>query len=109
MVGVLFSNVLDAKVVNDKGEKYGLGFVLPQRWGSGYRGKTELGKVSFESFVGNAASLLEAGHAFSDLEVDLDVGTERVEAVMLLFCLGCRLGQVSYTRTWPWRFHSKNL
>ena len=35
VVGVLLSDVLDAKVVNDKGEKYGLGVVLPQRQGSG--------------------------------------------------------------------------
>ena len=21
--------------------------------------------------------------------------------------MGCRLGKVSYTRTWPWRFHGK--
>ena len=35
VVGVLFSDVLDAKVVNGEGEKYGLGVVLPQRRGSG--------------------------------------------------------------------------
>ena len=33
-------------------------------------------------FVGNAAGLLEAGHAFTDLEVDQAVGTESEEAVM---------------------------
>ena len=43
VVGVLFSGVLDAKVFYDKGESYGFGAVLPQRQGSGYRGKTELG------------------------------------------------------------------
>ena len=43
VVGVLFSDVLDAKVLKDEGEKDGLGVVLPQRWGSRYRGKTELG------------------------------------------------------------------
>ena len=41
--------------------------MLPQRRGSGYRGKTELGEVSFEMVVGNAAGLLEAGHTFLDL------------------------------------------
>ena len=41
--GVLFSDVLDAKVVYNEGEKYGFGVVLPQRRGSGHRGKTELG------------------------------------------------------------------
>ena len=67
VVGVLFSDVLDVKVVNDEGEKDGIGVVLPQRRGSGNRGKAELGEVGFESVVGNAAGLLEAGHAFSDL------------------------------------------
>ena len=38
--------------------------------------------MSFESVVGDAASLLEAGHAFSDVEVDPDVGTEGAEAVL---------------------------
>ena len=42
VVGVLFSNVLDAKVVYDEGELYGFCVVLPQRRGFGYRGKTEL-------------------------------------------------------------------
>ena len=64
VVGVLFSDILDAKVVHNEGEKYGFGVVLPQLRGSGYRGKTELGEVSFESVVGNAAGLLEARHAF---------------------------------------------
>ena len=67
VVGVLFSDVIDAEVVNDEEEEYGLSVVIPQCRGSGYRGKTELGKVSFESVVGDAAGLLEAGHAFSDL------------------------------------------
>ena len=67
VVSVLFSNVLEAKVVNDKGEKYGLGGVLPQFRGSGYRGNTELGEVRFESVVGDADGLLEAEHAFSDV------------------------------------------
>ena len=64
---VIFSDVLDTKVVNDEGENDGLGFVLSHRQVSGYRGENELGKVSFESVVGDAAGLREAGHAFSDL------------------------------------------
>ena len=47
VVGILFSDVLDAKVVYDEGEEYGFGVVLPQCQGSGYRGETELGEVSF--------------------------------------------------------------
>ena len=45
--------------------------------------KPNLAKVSFESVVGDAAGLLEARHAFTDLEVDPDVGNERAEAVLL--------------------------
>ena len=82
MVSILFSDVLDAKFVNDEGEKCGLGAVLPQRRGSEYRGETELGEVSFQSVVGDVDGLLEAGHAFSDLEVDPAVRTEHAEAVL---------------------------
>ena len=57
--------------------------MLPQRRGSGHRGKTKLGYVSFESVVSDAAGLLEARYAFTDLEVDPAVGTERAEAVLL--------------------------
>ena len=67
VVGVLFADVLDPKVVNDEGENDGLGGVLPERRGSGHRGEAEMGEVSFESVVGDAAGLLEAGHAFLDL------------------------------------------
>ena len=79
---VLFFDVLDAKVIYDKGEKYGFGVVIPKRRGYGYRGKTELGEVSFESVAGDAAGLLEARHAFSNIEIDPAVGTERAEAVL---------------------------
>ena len=67
VVGVLFSDLLDAKVVYDKVEEYGFGVVLPQFRSSRYRGETELGEMSFESVVGDAAGFLESGHAFSDL------------------------------------------
>ena len=83
MVGVFLANVLDPKVINDEGENYGLDGVLPERRGSGNRGEYKVGKVSFEPVVGNAAGLFEAGHAFSDIEVDPDVGTDRAEVVLV--------------------------
>ena len=83
MVGVLFSNVIDSKVINEEGENDGIGGVLPERRASGNRGKTKMGEVSFESSVGDAAGLFEAGHAFSDLQVDPAFGTERAEAVLV--------------------------
>ena len=67
MVGVLFADVLDPKVINNEGENYGIGVVLPERRGSGNRGKSKIGKVSFELVVGDAVGLFEAGNAFSDL------------------------------------------
>ena len=42
-----------------------------------------MGKVSFESVVGDAASLFEAGHASLDLYVDPAVGAERAEDVLI--------------------------
>ena len=85
MFGLLFYDVLDAKVVYDKGEKYWFGVVLPQRRGSGYRGETELVLVSFESVVVNAAGLIEAGHAFTYLKVYPAVVNERAEAVLFKY------------------------
>ena len=67
VIGVLFTNVLHAKVVYNEGEKYWFGVVLPQLRGSGYRDESELGEVIFELVVVDASGLLEAGHAFSDL------------------------------------------
>ena len=44
--------------------------MLPELRSSGNRGKSKMGKVSFEPVFGNAAGLFEDGHAFSDLEVN---------------------------------------
>ena len=38
VVGVLLANILDPKVVDNKGESDGLGGVLPERMSSGNRG-----------------------------------------------------------------------
>ena len=83
MVGVFLADVLDPKVVDDEGENDGLGGVLPERRSSENRGKPKVGKTIFEPVVGNAAGLFEAGHVFSDIEVDADIRTERAEVVMV--------------------------
>ena len=70
VVGFFLADVLDPKVINDEGENCGLGGVLPERRGLGHRGEAKMGEVRFESVVGDAAGLFEAGHAFSDLWVD---------------------------------------
>ena len=69
--------------------------MLPQCRGSGYRGESELGEVIFELVVGDADGLLEAGHAFSDLKVDPDVGTERAEAVLFNYFI-CDAGYFEF-------------
>ena len=67
VVGVFLADLLEPKVIKDEGENDGLGGVLPERRGSGNRGKAKVGEVSFDPAVGNAAGLFEAGHDFSDL------------------------------------------
>ena len=67
VVGVLFANVLYSIIVNDGGENDGLGGVLQYRRCYGHRGEAEMGEVSFELVVVDAAGLLEAGHAFTGL------------------------------------------
>ena len=67
VVVVLFADVLDPKFISDEGENDGIGGVFPERRGSGNRSKSKMGEVIFESVVGDAAGLFEAGHASSDI------------------------------------------
>ena len=83
VVGILLAGVLDPKVVDNKGENDGLGGVLPERRISGNRGKSKMGKVSFEPVIDDAAGLFEARHVFSDLEVNLAIRTECAEVVLV--------------------------
>ena len=83
VVGVFLADVLDPKVVDDEGENDGLCGVFPERRSSGNRGESKMGKVKFEPVVGDASGLLESGHAFSDLEVNPAVRTERAEVVLV--------------------------
>ena len=76
MVNFLFSDIIDTKIVDDERESDGLSGVLPERRSSGNRDESKMGKMSFESVVGDAACLFEAWHAFADLEVNPSVGTK---------------------------------
>ena len=67
VVGVLLADVFDPKFINYEGENDGLGGMLPERRGSGNRGKAKMVGVIFEPVVGNVAGLFEAGHTFSYL------------------------------------------
>ena len=55
--------------------------MLPERRSSGNRGKSKMGKVSFEPVVGDAAGLFEAGNSFLDIEVNPAARTECAEVV----------------------------
>ena len=57
--------------------------MFPECRGSGNRGEANLVEVIFETVVGNASGLFEAGHDFLDLWVDPAVGTEHAEAVLV--------------------------
>ena len=83
VVGIFLANILDPKIFDNKGESDGLGGVLPERRSSRNRGKSKMGKMSFEPVVGDAASLCEAGHAFSDLKVNPAFRTECAEVVLV--------------------------
>ena len=102
VVGVFLADILDHKVIDDKGENYGLCGVLLERRSSGNSGKSKVGKVSFEPVIGNADGLFEDGHAFLDLEVYSAVRTERAEVVLVdYFFRGCRPVRVLCTHSGP--------
>ena len=64
------AGVLDAEIVDNKREHYGQVGVCPEQRRAGDGGIAVFGDMQSEAIVGNDAGLLEAGHAFSDLEVD---------------------------------------
>ena len=57
--------------------------MLPERRRSGNRGESKMGKARFELVVGDAAGLFEAGHTFSDLEVNPSVRIECARVVLV--------------------------
>ena len=83
VVGVFLADVLDPNVVDNGVENDGVGGMLPDCRSSGNRGEYKVGKVSFEPVIDDAVCLFEAGHAFSDIEVDPAIRTERAEVVLV--------------------------
>jgi hypothetical protein len=71
---VLASNVLDAEIVDDKREVNRASVVRPQRRCAGDGAIAKGGKVGGETVVGDATSLLQPGHPFSDFHVNSAVG-----------------------------------
>ena len=70
MVCGVVASVLDAEIVDDKRERHGEVGVCPERRRAGDGGIAVFGEMQSEAVVGNDAGLIEAGHDFSDLEVD---------------------------------------
>ena len=62
-------SVLDAAIVDNKREHYGQVGVCPERRRAGDGGMAMFGEMQCEAVVENDAGLLEAGHAFLDIEV----------------------------------------
>ena len=69
MVHRVLANVLDTKIVDQKGEADVLGGMCPKGRGLSDRGVAKLAKVYLEPIVCNAAGLFQAWHAFADLQV----------------------------------------
>ena len=70
MVRGVVAGVLDAEIFDEQREHNRQVGVCPERQRAGGGGIAVLGKMQSEAVVGNDAGLLEAGHAFSGIELD---------------------------------------
>ena len=61
MISIFFSDIFDAEVVNDKEESDVTCRMLPKGGGAGDRRIYKLGKVGFQTFIGDATSFLRPG------------------------------------------------
>ena len=82
MVRRVFSNVLDTKIVDHKGEADVFGGMLPKGRGTSNGGVAKLCKVYLEPIVRDTAGLFQAWHAFADLQVYLSVWCKLEEVVL---------------------------
>ena len=70
MVGALFANIFDAKVVNHECKTDVQCRVLPKGSSARDRSITKFFEMRSEAFIGNAAGMFETGHDLSDFKVD---------------------------------------
>jgi hypothetical protein len=82
MIGMLFANVLDSKVVDDEAENDGTCRVFPETWGSWCWIVAILDEMLGEALVGDDASLFEAVHAFFDFNVHPAVRCDNVKEMV---------------------------
>jgi hypothetical protein len=84
MVGIVFANIFDAKVVDDEAEGDVAALVSPKAGGARRWGVAVFGEVGLESNVGEEAGLFKAVHAFANFNVHPSVrGGEGLQRVLL--------------------------
>ena len=84
MISIFFSDIFDAKAVDDKGEGDVRRCMLPEVGGAGDRRIYKLGEVDFQLVIGNAAGLFDTRHAFADIHIDTAVRADEATQVVLL-------------------------
>ena len=83
VISILFANIFDEKVVDDKGEGDVTRCMLPKGRGARDRCISKLDEVDFKPVIGNADVLFETRHAFADLHIDPAVGADEAAQVVL--------------------------
>ena len=83
MLGVVAANILDAEVVDDKGESDVARGMGPEAWGASGGGIAELGEVFLELLVSNEPRLFQAVHAATDFGVDPSISRGDIVEVVL--------------------------
>ena len=71
---MILANVLNAKIIDDKGKIDGASVVGPQGRSDGDGAIAVLGKVGGELIIGDTTGLFQPRHAFSDLHVNPAIG-----------------------------------
>ena len=82
MVRRFLADVLDAEIVDHKGEADVFSGMFPKGRGPSDRGVSKLCKVYLEPIVCDAAGLFQAWHAFADLQVYPSVRCKLEEVVL---------------------------
>ena len=84
MISIFFSDIVDAQVVEAKGESDITRRMLPWGRDAGDRCISKMGKAYFQPVIGDAAGLFETRHAFADLHLDPAVRSDEAVQVVLL-------------------------
>jgi hypothetical protein len=83
MLRVVAANILDAEVVNNKGESDVARGMGPEAWGASCGGIAELGEVFLELLVSDEPHLFQAIHAATDFGVDSSIRLGNIVEVVL--------------------------